>query len=286
MTDTLALDKQKKLGLALSGGGARGFAHIGVLKVLTEENIQVSCLSGTSMGGLVGTLYAIGYTAKEIEKIAVKHTTLREMINLVDRTPHRRGLILGQRLRNLFAQLIGKDTSFSDTLIPLALNGVDLITSQEAVLTEGNLLDAVMSTIAIPGFFAPVKIGKMQLIDGGTLNNLPVKNLKVFAPEVVMAVDVHPDTTREVPWQFSDQKARFPLPVPDFFLDFYRAELIMITKLTELNLQQDGPDLLIRPKLPPEITMFYGYQKADKIIALGEKSMRKNLEKLKPFLFD
>jgi NTE family protein len=286
MTDTLSLEKQKKLGLALSGGGARGFAHIGVLKVLTEENIQVSCLSGTSMGGLVGTLYAIGYTAKEIEKIAVKHTTLREMINLVDRTPHRRGLILGQRLRNLFAQLIGKDTSFSDTLIPLALNGVDLITSQEAVLTEGNLLDAVMSTIAIPGFFAPVKIGKMQLIDGGTLNNLPVKNLKVFAPEVVMAVDVHPDTTREVPWQFSDQKARFPLPVPDFFLDFYRAELIMITKLTELNLQQDGPDLLIRPKLPPEITMFYGYQKADKIIALGEKSMRKNLEKLKPFLFD
>lgn len=286
MTDTLALDKQKKLGLALSGGGARGFAHIGVLKVLTEENIQVSCLSGTSMGGLVGTLYAIGYTAKEIEKIAVKHTTLREMINLVDRTPHRRGLILGQRLRNLFAQLIGKDTSFSDTLIPLALNGVDLITSQEAVLTEGNLLDAVMSTIAIPGFFAPVKIGKMQLIDGGTLNNLPVKNLKVFAPEIVMAVDVHPDTTREVPWQFSDQKARFPLPVPDFFLDFYRAELIMITKLTELNLQQDSPDLLIRPKLPPEITMFYGYQKADKIIALGEKSMRKNLEKLKPFLFD
>jgi len=286
MTDTLSLEKQKKLGLALSGGGARGFAHIGVLKVLTEENIQVSCLSGTSMGGLVGTLYAIGYTAKEIEKIAIKHTTLREMINLVDRTPHRRGLILGQRLRNLFAQLIGKDTSFSDTLIPLALNGVDLITSQEAVLTEGNLLDAVMSTIAIPGFFAPVKIGKMQLIDGGTLNNLPVKNLKVFAPEVVMAVDVHPDTTREVPWQFSDQKARFPLPVPDFFLDFYRAELIMITKLTELNLQQDGPDLLIRPKLPPEITMFYGYQKADKIIALGEKSMRKNLEKLKPFLFD
>ncbi|MBA3073368.1 MAG: patatin-like phospholipase family protein, partial [Anaerolineae bacterium] len=262
MTDTLSLEKQKKLGLALSGGGARGFAHIGVLKVLTEENIQVSCLSGTSMGGLVGTLYAIGYTAKEIEKIAIKHTTLREMINLVDRTPHRRGLILGQRLRNLFAQLIGKDTSFSDTLIPLALNGVDLITSQEAVLTEGNLLDAVMSTIAIPGFFAPVKIGKMQLIDGGTLNNLPVKNLKVFAPEVVMAVDVHPDTTREVPWQFSDQKARFPLPVPDFFLDFYRAELIMITKLTELNLQQDGPDLLIRPKLPPEITMFYGYQKA------------------------
>jgi NTE family protein len=276
---------QKSLGLALSGGGARGLAHIGVLKVLTEEDIHISCLSGCSMGGLVSALFAIGYSANEIEEIAVKHTTLREMINLVDRTPRRRGLIVGQRLKKLLSQLIGKDTTFRDTLIPLSLNAVDLITSQEAVLTEGNVLDAVMSTIAIPGFFAPVNIGKMQLIDGGTLNNLPVKNLKKFYPEISMAVDVHPDTTREVPWQFANQKVRFPLPIPDFFLDFYRAQLIMITKLTELNLEQDKPDLLIRPDLPQEITMFYGYQKADKIIAQGEKSMRKNLDNLKSLLF-
>lgn len=286
MTEINLLHKQKSLGLALSGGGARGFAHIGVLKVLTDEGIHVSSLSGCSMGGLVGALFAIGYSAKEIEQIALKHTTIREMINLVDRTPRRRGLIVGQRLRNLLGQLIGKDTTFRDTIIPLSLNAVDLITSHEAVLTEGNLLDAVMSTIAIPGFFAPVNIGKMQLIDGGTLNNLPIRNLKPFSPDIMMAVDVHPDTTREVPWQFADQKIRFPLPVPDFFLDFYRAQLIMITKLTELNLEQNQPDLLIRPNLPPEITMFYGYQRAEKIIAQGEKSMRKNLDKLKTLLFE
>jgi NTE family protein len=286
MSENNSFHTQKSLGIALSGGGARGFAHIGVLKVLTDEAIQISSLSGCSMGGLVGALFAIGYTAKEIEQIAIKHTTLREMINLVDRTPRRRGLIVGQRLRNLLAQLIGKDTTFREALIPLSLNAVDLITSQEAVLTEGNLLDAVMATIAIPGFFAPVNIGKMQLIDGGTLNNLPIRNLKPFSPDIVMAVDVHPDTTREVPWQFADQKIRFPLPVPDFFLDFYRAQLIMITKMTELNLEQFKPDLLISPNLPPEITMFYGYQRADKIIAQGEKTMRKNLEKLKNLLFD
>lgn len=279
-------NNQKSLGLALSGGGARGLAHIGILKVLTEEGIRVSCLSGCSMGGLVSALFAIGYSAAEIEKIAVKHTTLREMINLVDRTPRRRGLIVGQRLKKLLAQLIGKDTTFTDTFIPLSLNAVDLITSQEAVLNDGNVLDAVMATIAVPGFFAPVNIGKMQLIDGGTLNNLPLSNLKPFSPDVSVAVDVHPDTTREVPWQFANQKVRFPLPVPDFFLDFYRAQLIMITKLTEINLEQDKPDLLIRPDLPSVITMFYGYQKADKIIAQGEKSMRKNLDKLKPLLFE
>jgi len=275
MTNDISIKNQRTLGLALSGGGARGFAHIGFLKVLAEENIHVSCLAGCSMGGLVSSLFAIGYSAKEIEQIAIIHTTVREMINLVDRTPRRRGLIVGQRLRNLLAQLI-----------PLSLNAVDLITSQEVILSEGNLLDAVMSTIAIPGFFAPVKIDKMQLIDGGTLNNLPVKNLKSFSPSVIMAVDVHPDTSREVPWQFADQKIRFPLPVPDFFLDFYRAQLIMISRLTEINLEHDQPDLLIRPNLPSEITMFYGYQKAEKIIAQGEKSMRKNLERLKQLLFE
>lgn len=286
MTNDISIKNQRTLGLALSGGGARGFAHIGFLKVLAEENIHVSCLAGCSMGGLVSSLFAIGYSAKEIEQIAIIHTTVREMINLVDRTPRRRGLIVGQRLRNLLAQLIGKDTTFKDTLIPLSLNAVDLITSQEVILSEGNLLDAVMSTIAIPGFFAPVKIDKMQLIDGGTLNNLPVKNLKSFSPSVIMAVDVHPDTSREVPWQFADQKIRFPLPVPDFFLDFYRAQLIMISRLTEINLEHDQPDLLIRPNLPSEITMFYGYQKAEKIIAQGEKSMRKNLDRLKQLLFE
>jgi len=286
MTDKPLVQNHKSLGLALSGGGARGLAHIGVLKVLTEENIHISSLSGCSMGGLVSTLFAIGYSAKEIEDIAIKHTTVREMINLVDRTPRRRGLIVGHRLRNLLAQLIGKDTTFSDTLIPLSLNAVDLITSQEAVLTEGNVLDAVMSTIAVPGFFAPVNIGEMQLIDGGSLNNLPMSNLRRFAPDISLAVDVHPDTSREVPWQFAKQKVRFPLPVPDFFLDFYRAQMIMITRLTELNLEQDKPDLLIRPDLPPEITMFYGYQKADKIIAQGEKSMHKNIDILKTLLFE
>lgn len=285
MNSSLTYLKQKSLGLALSGGGARGLAHIGVLKTLNDQGIHVSCLSGCSMGGLVGTLFALGYSIPEIEEIATKHTSLREMINLVDRTPRRRGLIVGNRLRNLLSKWVGKNTTFRDTKIPLSLTAVDLITSQEVTLTDGNLLDAVMATIAIPGFFAPVKINELFLIDGGTLDNLPVKPLKLFNPEVTIAVDVHPDTTREVPWQFLQQKPRFGLPVPDFFLDFYRAQLIMITKLTELNLEQNKPDLLLRPSLPPEITMFYGYQKAAEIIAIGGDSITQNIDKITQLLY-
>ena len=274
----------KKLGIALSGGGARGLAHIGILKVLLQNQIEISYISGCSMGGLIGALFAIGYSINEIESIARKYTSVRELINLVDRTPRRRGLIVGQRLRSLLSKLIGNDTKFSNTKIPLVLNAVDLISSQAVVLDQGNLLDAVMATTAVPGFFAPVNIDKAQLIDGGTLNNLPVSNLHRFNPEVSLAVDVHPDLKNEIPWQFAEPRARFPLPVPDFLLDLYRAQLIMATHLTDMQLEKNKPDLLIRPNLPSEINTFYGYQLADIIIKKGEECALENLEKIKGLL--
>lgn len=278
--------KQKSLGLALSGGGARGLAHIGVLKVLSEQNIEIACISGCSMGGLVGALYSVGYSVEEIENIATKYTTIREMINIVDRSPRRRGLIVGQRLRTLLSKIIGKETTFKDTKIPLTLNAVDLISSKEIAISEGNLLDAVMATIAVPGFFAPVLTNDMQLIDGGTLNNLPVDHLISYNPEVTLAIDVHPDTKNEIPWQITGQKPRILFPLPDFFLDYYRAQMIMISRMTEQNLTTHPPSLLIRPNLPTEYTMFYGYQHASRIIAQGEKAARKNLSKIKELLYE
>lgn len=284
MTNEKKPSSQKRLGIVLSGGGARGLAHIGILKILLQNQIEVSYISGCSMGGLMGALYALGYSIDEIESIARKYTSVRELINLVDRTPRRRGLIVGHRLRSLLSKLIGNDTTFGDTKIPLVLNAVDLISSQEVVLDHGNLLDAVMATTAVPGFFAPVNIEKMQLIDGGTLNNLPVNNLGRFNPEVSLAVDVHPDLKNEIPWQFAEPRTRFPLPVPDFLLDLYRAQLIMATHLTDMQLEKNKPDLLIRPNLPPEINTFYGYQRADTIIKKGEECALENLDKIKGLL--
>ena len=125
----------------------------------------------------------------------------------------------------------------------------------------------------------------MQLIDGGTLDNLPVANLQDFNPEVTIAVNVQPDVKHEMPWQISGQKPRFILPLPDFFLDFYRAQLIMISRLTELNLEKCHPTLEINPSLPPEITLFYGYHHASKIIKLGEESVHNNLDLIKEILY-
>lgn len=286
MNDPLNTQSQKKLGLILGGGGARGLAHIGILKVLDEENIRISSISGCSMGGLVGALYAVGYSINEIIEIAEKHTSIREIINIVDRTPRRRGLIVGQRLRTLLTKLIGEETTFGDTRVPLTLNAVDLITSSEITITQGKLIDAVMATIAVPGVFMPVRLGDHLLIDGGTLNNLPVVNIHQFQPDVLIAVDVHPDIKNEIPWQISGQKPKILVPVPDTFLDFYRAQLIMISRLTEINLENSPADLVIRPALPPEITMFYGYHHAHQLIEIGEKTARQRVEQIKTLVFN
>ena len=286
MSDQMNRHYQKKLGLVLGGGGARGLAHIGILKVLEEENIKISSISGCSMGGLVGALYAIGYSINELIDIVEKHTTIREIINIVDRTPRRRGLIVGQRLRTLLTKLIGDETTFGDTKIPLTLNAVDLITSSEVILTEGRLIDAVMATIAIPGVFMPVSIGEYLLIDGGTLNNLPIENIHQFQPDVSIAVDVHPDIKKEIPWQISGQKPKILVPVPDTFLDFYRAQLIMISRLTEVNLETSPADLVLRPVLPPEITMFYGYHHAHRLIAIGEKTAIEMIDQIKSLVIE
>lgn len=269
----------------LSGGGARGFAHIGVLKVLEREKIDVSCLSGCSMGGLVAALYAIGLSPLEIETMAIKFTAIREMINFVDRTPKRRGLIVGHRFRSFLSKIIDPSIDIRDARIPLALNGVDLVTSAEISLTQGSLLDAVMATIAVPGFFAPVLIGDYSLVDGGTLNNLPISQIHQFNPQVVFAVDVHPDTTKEIPWHFAEDKPKFPIPVPSFFLDYYRSLLIMMTRINEINLAQDPPDILLRPNMPSEITLFYGYQRAAQIITSGEKAAQDQLSSIKHAIF-
>ena len=237
------------------------------------------------MGGLVGALYAVGYSIQEVEEIAIKHTAIREMINIVDRTPRRRGIIVGHRLRNLLGKLLGENTKFSDTKIPLVVNAVDLISSEEIVFSEGNLVDAVMSTISIPGFFAPVHIGNMELVDGGMLNDVPVSNIAMFKPEVFMAVDVHPDVKKELPWQFSDSKPRWSTPIPDYFLDFYRSELIMTQYITKTHLEKYPPDLFLRPELPSEITTFYGYHHAARIIELGELSANRFMDQIKEKVF-
>ena len=158
-----------QIGLALSGGGAKGFAHIGILKVLEEANIPVHLMAGTSMGGVVAAIYAAGHPAAEIERIA---RSLR-LLDIVQRDRTGLGLIGQDKIANRLREIMGGDPSFEQLRLPLALVASDLDTGEEVVIREGSVVDAMLATMAVPILFPPVKRQNRLLVDGGLLNQVP-----------------------------------------------------------------------------------------------------------------
>jgi NTE family protein len=267
----------KIIGLALSGGGARGLAHIGVLKVLDSEGIKVGFIAGTSMGGIIGAAYACGYAPSEIEEIALRFSRRGELIKFIDLHPNRRGLLEGNKVRNFLRDTLGSDLEFSQLKIPLLLVAVDLNSGKEVVFSEGKVLPAIFATSAIPGIFSPIEYQSKVLVDGGVLNNLPVENLKTMGAEINVAVDVQYDPR----WGLDQQtvkKSRFP--VPSYFLDMYKSITIMMTNMTDHHIRLAQPNLVIKPQIPMNITSVTGFTKAIELIKIGEESTKIVVDRL------
>lgn len=275
----IPMTNHPKIGLAMSGGGARGLAHVGVLKVLAEAGISIDCVSGTSMGGVIAAAYACGISIREIEERARQLANMRELIRLLDISTQRRGLLEGARIRDYLAPLF-LDYNIENLPVRLAIPAVDLVQSREIVFNSGLVLPAVLATIAVPGLFQPVEIGPYRLVDGGVLNNLPVDRVRELGADIVIAVDAQSNPCIDKPWQDLPEKPHFPLPMPDFFFDFYRAELIMIAELTQIHLKDCPPDLLLRPPIPADVDMFLGFPRIPEVIAAGETAAREALPEI------
>ncbi len=177
------------VGLALSGGGARGLAHIGVLRALEREGIPVDYLAGTSMGGVIAAGYAAGMSSADLERESLAITQKRHMVHLADPGLPNGGLIQGERVLAFFKKEFG-DKTFAELNLPLAVVAVDLNSHQEVVLREGPVALALRATTSLPGLFKPVEINGMRLVDGGVLNNLPVDGVSQMGAEVLIAVDI------------------------------------------------------------------------------------------------
>lgn len=208
---------RKKIGLVLSGGGALGFAHIGILQAIDSLNIPIDYVAGTSMGGIAGGLYALGYNGNSIEGIAKSI----DWIDIFNDRPKRNlrsyfqkkddgkyqfsfaykkgnitipsGLVHGQKISMLLANMTNKFEhieNFDDLPIPYRCVAVDLITGNEIILKEGSISKALRSTMSIPSAFNPVQWGDSLLVDGGLLNNLPVDVVRDMGADIVIAVNV------------------------------------------------------------------------------------------------
>lgn len=201
---------RKKVGIALSAGSARGLSHIGILKVLEKNKIDIDYITGTSMGALIGALYAYGYSAKEIEKIALEI----HLEDLVDFIFPRYGLVSGHKVEHKLRELL-RDANFSDLKIPLRVVAADLTTKKEIIFSKGSVVDAVRASISLPVFFEPVRVHNHLIVDGGVLNPIPVDQLKAMGAKYIIATDLTTKPTTEMMFlkkgdDFSDgMKERF-----------------------------------------------------------------------------
>ena len=211
--------QRPKIGLVLSGGGARGGAHVGILQALEELNIPIDYIAGTSMGAIIGGMYASGYNASEIERILVEMDwdhALSDSPDRRDRTMRKKeveaqflipyrigyndgkiqlplGAIEGQHLDQVLTDILFPviDTENFDNLpIPFRAVATDLVTGEEVVLSSGSLPDSIRASMSVPGVFSPVTIDDHILVDGGMSNNLPVSVVREMGADIVIAVDI------------------------------------------------------------------------------------------------
>jgi NTE family protein len=242
--------------LALGGGGVRGVAHIGVLRALEAHDFQIKAIAGTSAGGLIGAVYAAGFSTEKIE------STVRELDNnrSFNRGPNDKPSLLGlSGITNTLSELLS-DRTFNELEIPFAATAVSLRSGKEIILRKGKVIDAVLATIAIPGVFPSQEIGGRVLADGGVLDPVPVQVARWMRPDLpVVAVMLH-----KKPDDFSLDDVTLPIPIPgpasivdqltklrpvQAFKIFARSIEITSERLTELGMQLYNPEVVITPRV-------------------------------------
>ncbi len=240
-----------KIGLALGSGGARGYAHIGVLKVLQEYQIPIDYIAGTSMGSFVGVLYANGINIDLLGKL-VGHLKKK---NLIDLVVPKRGLIRGSLIKEV-VRLLTHGKNLEDLVIPTAVVATDLISGERVIFREGPIDTAVRASISIPGIFEPVEHEGKLLVDGAVVDRVPISVVRGMGADIVLAVDVGPaELNREVRTIF----------------DVISQTLDIMERETSKH-RGIQPDVLIRPDVGNHgITQF---ERADWLINQGEESAR------------
>lgn len=272
------------IALVLGGGGARGLAHIGVLRVLEREGIPVSHIAGTSIGGLIGAVYAAGLSMDALTAEVDNISKVTEFLRLMDVSISTQGIsVKGARIYDYIAGLLGSELTFADLQRPLALVAVDLYSGRQVILQGGLVSDAVRATISIPGIFTASELGDYRLVDGGVLNNLPVDVGRSLAPAgtPVIAVDVLPDYSPNHPGQEAIVPPLSPPFLPGSLQEVYQVLMVMISALTHERLKENPPDLLIRPHIPPGVTLLYGFNRAADIVAAGEEAAEAALPEIR-----
>lgn len=298
-------DHPKGIGLALGGGMARGFAHIGVLKVLNRHGIRPSIVTGTSIGSVVGAAY-LADKLDELEEWALSLNRMR-ILSYLDFRVRSPGMIGGRRLRKILEQNF-QDMDIEDLPAPFIAIASDLITGHEVWLRKGSIIDAMTASFALPGIFPPVERNHRLLVDGALVNPVPVAPAQAMGARMTIGVDLNADIIgkaaqsgqgfqtvagfdlfddKDVP---PEQQKKFASTMtkrlfkrqddaPSLFGVMVSALNIVQDRITRSRLAGDPPDIHIKPKIG-DIGLLE-FEKADELIARGEDAAVKALPEIK-----
>jgi len=242
--------------LALGGGGAKGNAHIGVIRRLEKEGFRIKGVAGTSFGGIVAALYALGYSPDKIEDVFASF----DQTQFYGHAPNDGPSLIGLAgVTRYLEEMIG-DCTFDDLKLPCVLTAVDLKSGREVLLSKGRLVDAILATIALPGIFPARHLDGLELVDGGTLDPVPVAPARMLAPKlpVVAVVLTLPMGIPAQPWNLPFHKHWSGMILSRLLSKtrytsvwdiFSRSLDITSRAVTQYRLEVDHPEIIIRPQV-------------------------------------
>src|SRR6478672_10063780 len=299
------------IGLALGGGAARGFAHIGILRTLIASGIVPDVVVGTSIGAVVGGLYAAG-RLDTLEEWGRSLQGMRNILGYLDIRLNGSGLIGGEKLAIRLEEAVGQ-TLIEDLPIKLPTVATEVRTGHEIWLTRGRVVDAMRASYALPGIFAPVLIGDRWLVDGALVNPVPVSAARAFGAEIVIAANLSSDVFAHSTTIYSHGRVPEvtvtpvpevldPAPPPRGLKRLFSAERtmkreffgsttrpgistvmvdafnIMQDRITRARLAGDPPDLLISPRVGR--IAWFDFHRADDLIAHGARAAERAIDSI------
>ncbi|MDA3952133.1 MAG: patatin-like phospholipase family protein [Bacteroidales bacterium] len=277
---------KQKVSLVLSGGSARGIAHIGVIEEIERQGYEIVSVSGTSMGSMVGGIYALG----KLEEFKNWLYTLDKMrvFNLVDFTFSSQGLVKGDKVFNTMKEFI-HDDNIENLKIHFVATATDIINGKEVVFTQGSVFEAIRASIAIPTVFTPVKTEKGLLVDGGVLNNIPINHVKRTSKDLLIVVNVNADVPilKSVIYKKEVEKKQsiYLNKIKEFRDHLYKTSpsnhkeklsyfnlidktiSLMINQMAQMSLSTFYPDILIN--ISRETCGNFDFYKAEELVEIG-----------------
>ena len=246
-----------KIGLALGSGGARGFAHLGVIMALTEAGIPIHLIAGSSMGALVASFYGAGIELDRLYKLS----TAFKRKYFLDFTVPKMGLISGKKIKN-FINVFTHGINIEELSLPISIVATDLMTGEKVIFQKGPIAEAVRASISIPGIFVPEKYNGRILVDGGVTDRVPVSVAKEMGADIVIAVDV--------------SRVKRNAEITTIYDVIMQSIDIMQTEI--INNRETSADVMIRPSV--EMFSSRAFTHHEEIINIGKEETKNHLQQI------